>query len=73
MKGALIVNVDPAGPAAAKGLRPGDVIVGIGRRAVDDVDAAMRAIEAAIEDGRGNILLRVARGGDSTFVAVPFA
>ena len=73
VKGALIVNVDPAGPAAAKGLRPGDVIVGIGRRAVADVDAAMRAIEAAIEDGRGNILLRVARGGDSTFVAVPFA
>ncbi len=73
VKGALIVKVDPAGPAAAKGLRPGDVIVGIGRRAVDDVDAAMRAIEAAIEGGRGNILLRVARGGDSTFVAVPFA
>ena len=73
VKGALIVKVDPAGPAAAKGLRPGDVIVGIGQRPVDDVDAAMRAIEAAKEDGRGNILLRVARGGDSTFVAVPFA
>jgi len=73
VKGALIVKVDPAGPAAAKGLRPGDVIVGIGRKAVDDVNAAMRAIEAAIEDGRANIVLRVARGGDSTFVAVPFA
>ena len=76
VKGALIVNVDPAGPAAAKGLRPGDVIVGIGQRPVDDLDAAIRAIEieaaAAKEDGRGNILLRVARGGDSTFVAIPF-
>ena len=71
--GGLVVKVDPAGPAAAKGLRPGDVIIGIGRRPVDDVDGAMRAIEAAKKDGRGNILLRVARGGDSTFVAVPFA
>jgi len=75
VKGALIVQVDPGGPAAAKGLRPGDVIVGIGQTPVDDVDAARRAIEAvaARGDGRGNILLRVARGGDSTFVAVPFA
>lgn len=48
-EGALVVRVDPGGPAATAGVRPGDVLVAVGDRpvaTVTDVYAALRGIEA---------------------------
>jgi S1-C subfamily serine protease len=42
--GALIVNVAPDGPAAQARLQPGDVIVQIGDKAVDDVPSLGNAL-----------------------------
>jgi serine protease Do len=69
--GAVIMNVDPASGAAEKGLRPGDVIVSVGRKPVANVDECIREVEQEKAAGRASILLRVLRGGDATFVAVP--
>lgn len=47
-QGALVARLDPDGPAAAAGVRPGDVLVAIGESpvaTVTDLHAALRAIE----------------------------
>ncbi|SFO04499.1 serine protease, S1-C subfamily, contains C-terminal PDZ domain [Pseudonocardia ammonioxydans] len=47
-EGALVARVDPDGPAAAAGIRPGDVLVALGDRpvtTVTDLHAALRGTE----------------------------
>jgi serine protease Do len=73
VQGAVVVRVDPASGAAEKGLQPGDVIVSVGRTKVASLEQAMREIERQKSAERGSVLLRVVRGGDASFVAVPFA
>lgn len=46
-KGALIADVDPAGPAAAAGLRPGDVVVEVAGQRIDDSRQFARAVAEA--------------------------
>jgi serine protease Do len=73
VQGAVVVGVDPASGAAEKGLRPGDVIVSVGQRKVASLEEAKSEIERQKSAERGSVLLRVVRGGDAIFVAVPFA
>jgi serine protease Do len=69
--GVMIVGVEPNGPAAQQGLRAGDVIVQVGARAVEHADQVVELVRDAAEAKRNAVLLLVARGEDSRFVAVP--
>ncbi len=69
--GVLIVGVEPNGPAAQQGLRAGDLIVQVGARAVERADEVVELVRDAAEAKRGAVLLLVARGDDSRFVAIP--
>jgi serine protease Do len=69
--GALVVRVDPAGPAARQGLRPGDVISMVGQTAVDSPQDVQAALEA--NEGRDHALFRIERNGGSRFVAMKLA
>ncbi len=73
VQGAVVVGVDPAGGAAEKGLRPGDVIVSVGQKKVASLEDAKREIERQKSSDRGSVLLRVVREGNASFVAVPVA
>jgi serine protease Do len=73
VQGAVVVSVDPAGGAAEKGLKPGDVIVSVGQMKVASLAEAKREIEREKSRERGSVLLRVLRGGNASYVAVPFA
>jgi len=73
VQGAVVVGVDPASGAAEKGLQPGDVVVSVGQKKVASLEEAAREIERQKATERGSVLLRVVRGGDASFVAVPFA
>lgn len=60
-KGALIAQVDPAGPAAAAGLHPGDVVVEVAGQPVEDSRQFARMVaEARIGAG---LPLQVVRNG----------
>jgi serine protease Do len=70
-QGVAVVQVDPDGPAAAKGIEAGDVILDVGGQSVSrpaDVAAQIRAAESS---GRKAVLMRVKSGkGQTRFVAV---
>lgn len=67
VRGLLITNVDPGGPAAEKGLRRGDVVMEINREMVDTLEGARAAISRS---GDRAVLLLVSRRGQTFFVSV---
>lgn len=75
--GAVVAKVDPAGPAAAAGLAPGDVIVAADGQPVPDASALEVAMKAALAAGRLSIDVRdrngAARRADLTIVRAPRA
>ena len=70
-EGALVVGVDPRGPAARQGLRPGDVISMVGQQPVSSPEDVKVALQES--EGRDHALLRVERNGGSRFVAMKLA
>jgi len=63
LKGVVVTQVEPGGPAADAGLRRGDVILEVNRQAVKDVDAYKKALKAG---GKGKSVLFLVRRGDNT-------
>jgi serine protease Do len=68
LKGVVVTQVEPSGPAAEAGLRRGDVILEVNRQAVKDADAYRKAVKSV---GKGKSVLFLVRRGDNTiFLAV---
>ena len=72
VQGVVVVDVDPASPAADKNIHPGDVIVEVQNQAVKSPDQAEARLAADARAGRKVELLLINRGGDLTYVGVPF-
>jgi serine protease Do len=66
-KGAVVTEVVPGSRAAKAGLRDGDVVVEINRKAVRSAEEASAAFKAS---PRG-ALLRIRRGGAAQFITIP--
>jgi serine protease Do len=71
--GALVASVNPDKTAAAAGIQTGDVIVSVNDKPVHGASDAKTAVAEAAKSGRKSVLLLVERGGNKTFVAVPFS
>jgi serine protease Do len=69
--GALVVAVEPDGPAASKGMRPGDVITQVNQQTVKNPADAIAALNAAKKSDRALLLVR--RGDSQRFVALRFS
>jgi serine protease Do len=70
--GVLVVEVDPASPAAEKGVKPGDVIVEIAQEPVKSIDDVTKGLDKVKKAGGKAVLLRLEGGkGDLRFVALP--
>ncbi|MHB1303611.1 MAG: Do family serine endopeptidase [Acidiphilium sp.] len=72
-QGAIIVHVTPNSPADEAGLRSGDVIVGVGSATVSNPKQAIDAIHKAKSSHARAVALRVMRGDQAIFVAVPLS
>ena len=70
VKGAIVTDVDPNGPAAEKNFRPGDVIVEVQNQPVHSPDEVSKRVDADAKSGRKVELMLVNRGGNLTFVAI---
>ena len=66
--GVVVAGVTPGGPAQAKGVRAGDVVVEVNRRPVRDVAGVRAAMRQSTDPGK--LLLRVQRGESLLFVAL---
>jgi serine protease Do len=69
--GLVVTDVDPDSAAAQKGVRPGDVIVEAAGRAINSQSDLSSALDAAREEGRKSVLLRLKSADGMKFVAVP--
>lgn len=70
-EGVVIVEIDPDGKAANKGLQPGDVILEVAGTAVQQPEDVANGIEAAKKRGRKAVSMLVRSGDRQLFVAIP--
>jgi serine protease Do len=70
-RGVLITEVPPTSAAAAKGLRPGDLVIAIGSAAVTTPEEVQQKAGAAKKAGHKELLVRIERDGITRFVALP--
>ncbi|MEK9671716.1 MAG: Do family serine endopeptidase [Rhodospirillaceae bacterium] len=69
-KGVLVTDVLGAGPAAEKGVRPGDLIVEVGQEEVANPDDVARKVKEARDAGRKSVLLLIQGQNGLRFVAI---
>lgn len=69
-KGLIIDDLDMAGEAAKRGLRPGDIILEANQQPVESVAGLQDALKDAKKSGHDFALLRVARSQEVMFVTV---
>lgn len=69
-KGVVITAVDPRGPAAAEGIKAGDVIVEVSQEPVNAPGEVVSRVKAAKDAGRKSVLLLVEGEAGLRFVAL---
>ena len=72
VRGVVVLEVDPASPAAERNVKVGDVIVEAAQEQVNSIEDVVQGIERMRTSGRNAVLLRLEDAkGDLRFVAVP--
>ncbi|MFN8971665.1 MAG: Do family serine endopeptidase [Alphaproteobacteria bacterium] len=71
INGLLVVGVSDDSAAAARGIRPGDVLAEANQRPLTSRVAFDKVFEDAAREKRGYVLLRVVRQGEAGFVTLP--
>jgi serine protease Do len=72
VNGVVVVEVDPASPAAGKNIKVGDVIAEVAQEGVTSLDDVVKGVEKARKRGSKAVLLRVQDGkGGSRLVPWP--
>jgi len=69
--GVVVLSVDRTSDAASRGVKSGDIIIGIKQQAITSVSELKAAFEQAKKEGHKFALVRIWRGGDATFVTLP--
>jgi serine protease Do len=72
-KGVVVTGVDSSGAAAEHGFATGDVILEVAGKSVSSPSDVRKAIAGVKKDGKRTVLLRVKKGDNTRFVALPVA
>jgi serine protease Do len=72
-EGVVVTEVDPKSAAAERGFKEGDVILEVAGKTVGTPSEVREVIDAARNENKNSVLMRVKSGGSSRFVAVPLA
>ena len=67
MRGVIVTNVDPAGPAEDAGITRGDIILEANRKAINTAEEFQTVL---CEGGKNPVLLLIQRSGGRVFVVV---
>lgn len=70
-QGAVVMNVDPEGKAAEKGIQQGDVILSVGGKSVSGPADVKRALKEAKNANKRAVLMQLKTAQGDRFVAVP--
>jgi serine protease Do len=73
VKGVVITDVDPNGPAAAKGVKPGDVIVEVQQQPVKSPADVQQRLEHFRQENRRTVLFLIQSGDNLRWVPLPLA
>ena len=71
--GVVVAEVDPMGPAADFGFKPGDVILEVAGTSVATPAEVHRALGKARSEGKRSVLLRVKTEAGTRYVAIPLS
>jgi serine protease Do len=69
-KGVVVIDVDPSGAAATKGIEVGDVILEVGGQTVSNPADVKADLATARKDGKKVVLLRIKSQEGTRFVAI---
>jgi serine protease Do len=70
-RGVMVVEVEPDGLAAGRGIDPGDLILDVADEAIGAPEDVYRLVDTAKNAGKRSILMRIKSGDTAKFVAVP--
>jgi serine protease Do len=70
-QGVAVVQVDPNGPAAERGMKTGDVILDVGGKTVANPADVRKALSEARAAGKNTVLMRVKTAEAVRFIALP--
>ena len=71
VEGAVVVAVQRGGPAASRGIRPGDVIKRLGQTPIQAPRDVYAYVQEAMDQDVDGVVALVQRGGQSQFVSLP--
>jgi serine protease Do len=70
-RGVMVVEVEPGGLAAGRGIDPGDLILDVADEAIGAPEDVYRLVDTARNAGKRTILMRIKSGETAKFVALP--
>jgi serine protease Do len=70
-RGVLVVEVEPGGLAAGRGIDPGDLILDVAEEAIGAPEDVYRLVDTAKSAGKRSVLIRIKSGDTAKFIALP--
>jgi serine protease Do len=70
-RGVMVVEVEPGGLAAGRGIDPGDLILDVADEAIVAPEDVYRLVNTAKSAGKRSVLMRIKSGDTAKFIALP--
>jgi serine protease Do len=70
-RGVMVVEVEPSGLAAGRGIDPGDLILDVADEAIGAPEDVYRLVNTAKSAGKRSVLMRIKSGDTAKFIALP--